>query len=419
MMSTASHAHPVDAKATSKSTWRPSCVRAAKNVWRHNGETANNTQHIHTPQRPRSIFVFDVVLIIALFFLTMAPKKIKVVVDASGGESKEGLGSQDGYKELLRRLDVVFLVDEDGYNTNDFESLEDGGTYTLGQRRRQQQQQQQEQRQIMQRTVSCRMWVGDDMTFYELPAPTFQTLISHVVSRFALAGDQEISLYYIASKRDVSSRRYVSNDDDLNNLFALAGKPILFVWLRGDPSMSPQSIPSQLELQHMSLSDSESISASSGRGYPQELFRNAVRGRDNQKCVLTGTQLRPKTGNVQAAHIIGVERSLTEARHKAGIWNAYDTQNGMLLESSLHTDFDSFFWCMDEFLNVHVSEAGRGKGLGYLDGKKLNLRLGEQNYPSRKILRARYALFLDRTRARESKLDTKKRRRKHITAFTV
>lgn len=277
----------------------------------------------------------------------------------------------------------------------------------------------QQQQPILQRTVSCRMWVGEDMTFYELPAATFQTLISQVVSRFSLTGDQEISLYYVANKRDVSSRRYVSNDDDLNNLFTLAGKPILFVWLRGDPSMSSQSIPSQLELQHMSLSDSESISASSGRGYPQELFRNAVRMRDKQKCVLTGTQLRPQTGNVEAAHIFGVERSVTQARQDAGVWNAYDTQNGMLLESSLHTDFDSFFWCMDEFLNVHVSEAGRGKGLGYLDGKTLNLCLDQQNYPSRKILRARYALFLGRTRARESKLDAKKRRRKYTTAFTV
>ena len=67
---------------------------------------------------------------------------------------------------------------------------------------------------------------------------------------------------------------------------------------------------------------------------------------------------------------------------------------------------------MDEFLNVHVSEAGRGKGLGYLDSKKFNLRLDEQNSPSRKILSARCALFLDRTWL-------EKRRRKHITAFTV
>ena len=236
------------------------------------------------------------------------------------------------------------------------------------------------------------------MTVYELPAPTFEILFNNVLSKFALTDDQEISVYYITNKRDIGTRRYVSNDADLGNFFALAGKPILFVWLRGDPSMT-NSIPSQLELQHLSLSDGESISSSSGRGYPQELFRNAVRARDQRKCVLSGTLLRPKTGNVEAAHIFGVERSLAQEREAAGVMNAYDTQNGMLLESSLHTDFDSFLWCMDEFLNVHVSEAGKVKGLGYLQGMKVDLRVDQQNYPTKKILRARYQLFIKHLRA--------------------
>ena len=62
----------------------------------------------------------------------MARKKI-TVVDASGSKSKELLGSQDGYKEMRDRLGVAFLVDEEGFNTNDFEALVDGGKYTLGQ----------------------------------------------------------------------------------------------------------------------------------------------------------------------------------------------------------------------------------------------------------------------------------------------
>jgi len=272
---------------------------------------------------------------------------------------------------------------------------------------------------LRQRTLSCRLWVGDDVTMYELPASTFDILFNNVLSKFALSDDQEISLYYITNKRDIGTRRYVSNDADLENFFALAGKPILFVWLRGDPSMSPNSIPSQLELQHLSLSDGESISSSSGRGYPQELFRNAVRVRDDRKCVLSGTLLRPKTGNVEAAHIFGVERSLAQSRQDAGVVNAYDTQNGMLLESSLHTDFNSFLWCMDEFLNVHVSDAGKEKGLGHLVGNKLNIRVDDQNYPTRRILRARYQLFLEHLRARASRADPWKRRRQFTTATTI
>eukprot|EP00978_Attheya_sp_CCMP212_P046437 scaffold392391_cov35-Attheya_sp.AAC.1 len=166
--------------------------------------------------------------------------------------------------------------------------------------------------------------------------------------------------------------------------------------------MSRQSIPSQLELQHMTLSDSESISGSSGRDYAQELFRNAVRMRDEQKCVLTSTQFRPKTRNVEDVHIIGVERSLTQARQCAGVWNAYDTQNGMLLESSLHSDFYSFFGVWTNSSTYMCQRQER-----------------EKNYASRRILRARYALFLERSRARESKLDTKKPRRRHLTAFTI
>ena len=72
----------------------------------------------------------------------MEPKKIIIVVN-DGKEQKEKVGSQDGYKRLLDRLGVAFVVDEEACNTNDFESLLDGGRYTLGPRQQQQQQQQQ------------------------------------------------------------------------------------------------------------------------------------------------------------------------------------------------------------------------------------------------------------------------------------
>ena len=37
--------------------------------------------------------------------------------------------------------------------------------------------------------------------------------------------------------------------------------------------------------------------------------------------------------------------------------------------------FDSFHWCMDEFVNVHVTEVGKAMGLGKYEGKRLNLHV--------------------------------------------
>jgi hypothetical protein len=61
----------------------------------------------------------------------MVPKTI-TVIDTTCGESKEMLGSQNGYTMLLSRLGVAFVVNSEGVRVNDFESLVDGGKYTLG-----------------------------------------------------------------------------------------------------------------------------------------------------------------------------------------------------------------------------------------------------------------------------------------------
>ena len=239
--------------------------------------------------------------------------------------------------------------------------------------------------------VACRLWTGDK-TVYRLPAPSFVAFDAKVRSVFNFDDADKISFYYIADKTVVDSRKYVSNDHDINNFLLLAEKPTLFIWLRGDPSLSPGSLPSEVEIQAMSI---ESISESSGstRGHAQRLFRRGVRARDKDACVLSRTKVREKANNVQAAHIFGVENGLAEEREGAGIYNCYDTQNGMLLETSLHADFDSYLWCMDEFLIVHVSERGRTKGLGKWHGKKLTIKFGQYGSPTPDVLRARYKLF--------------------------
>ena len=63
----------------------------------------------------------------------MSPKKITVVEDASGAESTAAIGSEAGYRSLLNRLQVSFLVHaEGGFHVYDFEALADGDRYTPG-----------------------------------------------------------------------------------------------------------------------------------------------------------------------------------------------------------------------------------------------------------------------------------------------
>ena len=210
---------------------------------------------------------------------------------------------------------------------------------------------------------------------------------------FMLEDEEIVSLYYLLDKDSVESRRYISNDHDLNKFFNLTGDPIIFVWLRGESNISPGSLPSEIEIGVASVTSSQSSVSDRTRGYIQTLFRNGVRTRDDFTCVLSGKKLKPKANNVQAAHIIGVEPGMATTRNAAGVVNAYDTWNGMLLETSLHSAFGSFLWCMDEFCIVHVSDKGKEQGFGEWAGKRVKLKVGQPLYPSRELLRSRFLLY--------------------------
>ena len=54
------------------------------------------------------------------------PKTISV------NQRTKKLSNEDGFKGLLDRQQVLSLVDHQGVDIEDFESLDDGGTYTLG-----------------------------------------------------------------------------------------------------------------------------------------------------------------------------------------------------------------------------------------------------------------------------------------------
>ena len=138
-----------------------------------------------------------------------------------------------------------------------------------------------------------------------------------------------------------------------------------------------------------------------------------MRGRDENVCVVSGTEVQPKktNNNVQAVHIIGVERGLAKARAKANILNPYNECNGMLLKALLHSAFDSYQWFMDEFLNIHMSPVGKRNNLAHLQKKKINLRVGQPNYPTVEILRVRYYLVKEKIKAQEKASISRKRQR--------
>lgn len=247
---------------------------------------------------------------------------------------------------------------------------------------------------VHERKATCRFWTGVDRTIYKLEASSFHTLGINVKRRFSLNDESEFRLYFIPNERDVNSRRYVTNDEQLDDYFEHAGNPTLFVWLCGDPYLSPASLPSDTVTRVSSSDPSQSVSS---RGVYQRKFREAVRRRDERKCVVSGVHLRDKTGNVEAAHILGVEKSLRLAREEANVLNEYDTANGMLLEKSLHVAFDAFRWCMDETGTIHVNTAGgENKDIAKLHGRKIALVIGATNYPSEKLLNVRYRLYLEK-----------------------
>ena len=244
------------------------------------------------------------------------------------------------------------------------------------------------------RKATCRLWTGSDRAIYRLDASSLPTLQLKVRRKYGITEEEELTLYCIPDERNVHSRKYVSNEKELDDYFELAGNPTMFVWRRGDPSLSPASLPSNT-VTRVSSSDLGSTPSSGTRGHIQKKFRDSVRSRDERKCVLSAVTLREKTGNLEAAHIIGVELSLVNTRESAGVLNEYDTTNGMLLEKSLHVAFDAFKWCMDDTGKVHVRDDAK-EDIGKWEGKFLNLQVGEANYPSKQLLRARYELYLSK-----------------------
>jgi len=252
--------------------------------------------------------------------------------------------------------------------------------------------------------LTCRTWSNESNHpgIYRFRANTYNDLHQQASQRFGLAADK-LSLYFISDRKNIDSRKKIKDDSDLEHFMQVGGNPVVLAWEQGSDG-SPKELPGEIALP-FSGSAVSSLSTST-RGHIQKAFQTAVLERDKQQCVVSGKRYKQGSGNVEAAHIIPVaerkDSSLDAAQKASGLWNRYDTCNGISLEARLHTAFDSYLWCMDENGKFHLSDAERDAakiqeyGLGKWNGntlQKLNIG-GGLGYPTAQLLKARYDLFL-------------------------
>jgi HNH endonuclease len=264
-----------------------------------------------------------------------------------------------------------------------------------------------------QRLVFCRTWSSEGNHLpYNLLANSYDDLKRQASHKFKFDADK-VTLYYIPNRNDLTSRKRIQGDSDLEEFMQISNTPAVLAWERGSDG-SPTEFPGEIAAP-FSGSSVSSISTST-RGHIQKVFQAAVLERDMQKCVVSGKEYKQGSHNVEAAHIIPAT-SPPDLRRQAGLHGLYDTRNGMLLESRLHEAFDSYVWCMDEEGKFRLSDAEshtakiKDYGLAKWEGNSLNLRIGfDPDAPTKETLKARYELF--RAMVAKSKAGKKVSRKK-------
>jgi hypothetical protein len=247
-----------------------------------------------------------------------------------------------------------------------------------------------------------RLWSGHD-SVKRIKAVTYQQLDAGVKVHFPFANEYTVRLYYIPDSRDITSRCKIGDDASYAEWRSCDPPPVIYVFAYTDDGLpSPPALPSPMTSVVSFGSDS---ATSSTRGHQQAAFRNALRKRDANKCVVTGLQFVKGTSNVVAAHIFGVERALHSHREKAGILNVYDTDNGFMLSAKWHLGFDQFQWCPNGEGQICVAEdAEDDMYLKYRTDQKHWLTIPSTDFlhkwPSEHVLAARFELFSQRVRQR-------------------
>jgi HNH endonuclease len=252
-------------------------------------------------------------------------------------------------------------------------------------------------KQQQQRLVSCRAWSNEgNHLSYNLQANSYHDLKQQASQKFKFDA-VKVTLYYIPNRNDVTSRKKIQGDSDLEDFLQISNTPAVLAWEQGSDG-SPTDLPGEIAAPYPG-SNVSSVSTST-RGHLQKLFQAAVLERDKQKCVVSGKVYKQGSGNVEAVHIIPVASPL-DVRRQAGLYNLYDTCNGMLLDSTLHKAFDSYVWCMDEEGKFCLSDAEshaekiKDYKLAKWEGNSLNLNIGfDPHAPTKETLKTRYNLFL-------------------------
>ena len=102
----------------------------------------------------------------------------------------------------------------------------------------------------------------------------------------------------------------------------------------------------------------------------QDDFKKQVRATYNNRCAVRGVALvddDPRTIGLEAAHI-----------HAQANGGNFLPSNGILLSSDLHKAFDSGYWTLNDDLSIKVHEYVKSGSLKEIDGKKINIPLGNE-----------------------------------------
>ena len=150
------------------------------------------------------------------------------------------------------------------------------------------------------------------------------------------------------------------------------------------------------------------IEASSGRSSTiQSMFRANILKRDGNACVLCSN-----SSLLEAAHVLP-RTTGPELLYKAGLIDANETLNGILLCTPCHRLYDAFMWCLDLTSGVVVADALLcDAALGGLWGARVGAQLRKPDdavwalhWPPPSVWAASLGLFHDARARRHAKAD--------------
>lgn len=142
--------------------------------------------------------------------------------------------------------------------------------------------------------------------------------------------------------------------------------------------------------------------ASSRSSAQQADFADAVRQRDDDKCVVCAAE------QVEAAHVVPVKDTRTaEGKAAAHLLTLYDPRNGITLCTHCHDYFDAGLWCISpvDRCSIHVSDALAAHRPVWAARSKAQVRLPSHhtdvdNWPSKATLQVQVEFVTKRKQHR-------------------